>query len=108
MGQISLQDLHNLSKDVGVELSQQAGYFEWVSETPVMPHVKELMCNKQKTAGGFNVHLKHQSDVREIRQKERAHSGSFGQNGLKCLWRLVANITELQFKWEQFADSVSS
>lgn len=56
-----------------------------MSETPVMPHVKELMCNKQKTAGGFNVHLKHQSDVREIRQKERAHSGSFGQNGLKCL-----------------------
>lgn len=50
-----------------------------MSETPLVPHVKELMCNKQKTAGGFNAHLKQQSDVREIRQKERAHSASFGQ-----------------------------
>lgn len=53
-----------------------------MSETPVVPHVKELMCNKQKTAGGFNAYLKQQSDVREIRQKEGAHSG---QNGLKRL-----------------------
>lgn len=66
-----------------------------MSETPVVPHVKELMCNKQKTAGGFNAYLKQQSDVREIRQKERAHSG---QNGLKRLRRLVENITELWFK----------
>lgn len=56
-----------------------------MSEIPVVPHVKELMCNKQKTAGGFNAYLRQHSDVREIRTEERVHSGSSGQNGLKCI-----------------------
>lgn len=56
-----------------------------MSEIPVVPHVKELMCNKEKTVGDFNAYLKQHSDMREIRQEERVHSGSFGKNGIKCL-----------------------
>ena len=40
-----------------------------MSEIPVVPHVKELTCNKQKAAGGFKAYPKQHSDVREIRTR---------------------------------------
>lgn len=43
-----------------------------MSEIPVVPHVKKLICNKQKTAAGFNAHLKEHSYIRKTRTRGKS------------------------------------
>lgn len=66
-----------------------------MSEIPVVPYVKELMCNKQKTAGGFNAHLKGHSDIREIRTRRKSSQWFIWAKWAQMSLKTGRNIIEL-------------
>lgn len=58
---------------------------------PVVPQVKELMCNKQKAAGDVSAYLKQYNDIREIRGKNSVvvHLGKMGSNVFEDWWQAL-------------------